>query len=172
MKIDKKNTIFLLGGYDLEMVEIKRVLLQKKIEFFYENLSWGAKLSAYKKRLNKFMTYYAVELDMDLKGYDNVKVIDHHGAEHNHKDASLLQILKLLNITPTRDQKLIAANDARYIEGMKCLKATDAEIEDIRRRDREAQNIILHDEIVAKSDVQKRVLRKYISIIYAHTPRF
>ncbi|NKQ41258.1 MAG: hypothetical protein HF962_06785 [Sulfurovum sp.] len=181
MKIDKDKSIFLLGGKDLEMLEIKRVLKEHDVKD--HALAWDtSSLTAYKKELeaNPGKTFYAVELNIDendevekklLKTYD-IHIIDHHGKKHNDKEASLLQILKLLNITPTKDQKHIAANDARYIEGMKCIGATDDEIVDIRKRDKEAQHIILHDESIAQADVQKRVIKKYISIVYARTPHF
>jgi len=50
--------LFLLGGYDLEMLEIKKLLLayQKQnnnaIEIADLKLSWGAKLSNYTSYLN------------------------------------------------------------------------------------------------------------------------
>ena len=166
------DAIFLLGGKDLEMVEIKRVLDTHKIKYYDENLSWGARLSDYQHKLNKFTTYYAVELEIDLVGYDNIKIIDHHGNTHNHKESSLLQILKLLDMTPTRDQQLIAANDTRYIKGMKCLGATECEIEDIRKRDRKAQGVTHNDEISAKNDARSKKIENNIACICATTAYF
>lgn len=159
------NAKFLLGGKDLEMVEIKRVLSENKIEYIDYGLVWGAKLSAYQHELDKLNTYYAVELEIDLAYYDNIIIIDHHGIAHNHKEASLLQILKLLNKMPTRDQQLIAANDARYIKGMKCLGATDAEIASIRKRDKEAQGISEKDECKGREDAKLRKVKNDISIV-------
>ncbi len=163
--LDKKNTIFLLGGYDLEMLEIKRVLDTHKIKYYDENLSWGARLSDYTHKLNRFTTYYAIELKIDISGYENINIIDHHGTAHNHKESSLLQILKLLNITPTRDQQLIAANDARYIKGMQCIGATDAEIASIRKRDKEAQGISEEEEYKGREDAKLREVKNDISIV-------
>ncbi len=181
MKLDRNKVVFLLGGKDLEMEEIKSVLDSKKLKYLNNTLSWDdATLRQYEKQLNTDTTYYAIELNIDdtnaidkklLSTYD-IRIIDHHGDKHNHKEASLLQILKLLEEIPTPRQKLIAVNDARYIEGMLCLGATDKEIKDIRDADRESQGVVLHDDTTAKIDVKQRIVKKDISIVYAHTPHF
>jgi len=43
--------------------------------------------------------------------YADVEVIDHHGIYANNK-ASILQILDLLGLKPTKDEEMIAAIDA------------------------------------------------------------
>ena len=48
-----KKKVFLLGGYDLEMLEIKKILDSKNVEYKDKNLSWGAKLSDYQDILEK-----------------------------------------------------------------------------------------------------------------------
>jgi len=164
--------IFLLGGKDLEMEEIRRVLNKEKATYFDKQLTWEtANLSAYKDKLNKHTIYYAIELNIDLQGYDNVKIIDHHG-KLDGNDASLLQVLKILNIPPTRDQELIAANDTRYIEGMECMGATPSEIAYIRKRDREAQGIKHTDELAGKNDARSKKITNNIAIVCATTPYF
>ena len=42
-----KHYIFLLGGHDLEMQEIKNILAEKKLTYHDHNLKWGARLSSY-----------------------------------------------------------------------------------------------------------------------------
>ena len=164
--------IFLLGGKDLEMEEIRSVLNKEKVTYFDAQLTWRtANLSAYKDKLDKQTTYYAIELNIDLQGYDNVQIIDHHG-ELDGNDASLLQVLKILNIPPTRDQELIAANDARYIEGMECMGATPSEIADIRKRDSQAQGIKHTDELAGKNDARSKKIENNIAIVCATTPYF
>jgi len=181
MKIDKEKSVFLLGGKDLEMIEIKSLLDGYIVKD--KELSWStAKLTAYAEELedNPNKTFYAIELNIDeedktdkefLKKYD-INIIDHHGEKHNNKEASLLQILKILNQKPTRDQELVAANDARYINGMKCICATDDEIADIRKRDRKMQGVTESDMLIAKNDVKSRKVKNGISLVYASTDRF
>lgn len=43
--------IFFIGGYDLEMVEIRNMLQSHGCAFFDKKLSWGAKASDYKEEL-------------------------------------------------------------------------------------------------------------------------
>ncbi len=181
MKFDKSKSIFLLGGQDLEMVTIRELLKKYEIAYIDKNLFWeNANLSAYRDEIekNNNKTFYAVELNIDeddefYKKYkEQLKIIDHHGDAYNHKKASLLQMLDLLDLAPTRDQELIAANDDRYIEGMKCMGATDEEIVDIRQRDREAQGINYLDEIAGKNDAKNKKIINGIAIVYATTPYF
>ena len=82
--------IFLLGGKDLEMEEIRRVLDKDKATYFDKQLTWqAANLSAYKDKLNKHTTYYAIELNIDLQGYDNVKIIDHLSSRYLFRDSRI-----------------------------------------------------------------------------------
>jgi len=181
MKIDKEKAIFLLGGNDLEMWEIKKVLNDAGFHFFDKAHSWdNATLDVYKEEIEDHTDkhFYAVELNIDeekdtlYKQYkDRITIIDHHG-KYNDRKASLLQVLELLGKEPTRKQELIAANDARYIDGMKCIGATEEEIKDIRQRDRDAQGITKEDETAAKNDVRSKKEEKGITVVCATTPHF
>jgi len=178
MKVNKKNSIFLLGGHDLEMKEIKDVLIDSGFKegkhFFDKNLLWdNAILSAYDDILKKHQDkmIYGIELSIDIDHPNNFIHIDHHN-ENSHKKASLLQVLELLGKKPTRDQKLIAANDSRYIDGMKCIGATEEEIKDIRQRDRNVQGITPQDETAAKNDVRSKKEENGITVVCATTPHF
>lgn len=163
----QSKRIFLLGGYDLEMKEIKHILETKGEKYIDKHLSWGAKLSNYKENLNFDGTIYGIELDEDITPPKNYSAIDHHG-EYDNKTSSLEQVAKTLDIELTRKQKLIAANDSRYINGMKNLCATQKEIEKIRRLDREAQGISKEDEELAKKSVEA----SDTNIIYSKTNHF
>jgi len=183
---NRDKRIFLLGGRDLEMEEIFRLLRDSGEAVYPVSLdalpAWSeATLSRYAAKIENSPNahIYAIELNIDERNdplyfeyQDHITIIDHHGKEHNHKEASLLQILTLLNITPTRDQQLIAANDARYINGMKCIGATASEIATIRKRDRQAQGIIHSDEVVAKNDAKNRTVQNGIAVVCASTPHF
>src|SRR3989339_778061 len=125
------DKLFLLGGQDLEMLEIKKLLERENIAYKDKNLKWGAKLSDYQNELSFSGTIYGIELEADIELPKNCIYIeiDHHG-KNDHEKSSLEQVAKILGIELTREQKLIAANDSRYISGMKafCLCATKEEI--------------------------------------------
>ncbi len=178
MAIDKKKAIFLLGGYDLEMWEIKKVLKDAGFDFFDKGLSWdNATLDAYKEEIENLTDkhFYAVELNINeekdtlYRQYkDRITIIDHHG-KYNDQKASLLQVLELLGKEPTKNHELIAANDSRYIDGMKCIGATEDKIEHIRTFDRAVQycskDISFTQAVkLAKKDYKqaKEIIKKYI----------
>lgn len=167
--------VFLLGGKDLEMMEIKNLLSSKNQIFEEKDLSWeNAKLSAYQEELKKYendnVTIYGIELEADIKLSKNYEEIDHHG-KNDDKPSSLEQVAKILNIELSREQKLIAANDSRYISGMKSLCATKKEIDDIRKKDREAQGITEEDELLAKESFETSC-NNNSNLIYSKTSKF
>jgi len=151
-----EKSIFLLGGHDLEMLTIKEILIKKNINFFDKELKWGAKLSAYKNELEEFSdhTIYGIELEEDIDSPKNYKRIDHHN-DFSDREASLLQVLKLLEKEPTREQMLIAHNDVGHIKAMECFGATKEEIADIRKRDRATQGVTAQEEAQALEEIKK-----------------
>lgn len=137
--------IFLLGGQDLEMQEISILLAQQNIAYFDKSLCWNnALLSAYTDILKDYAPpafhIYGIELKTDITPPSNYTLIDHHN-DLSYAPSSIEQVAKLLNTDLTFRQQLIAANDKSYIEGMKALGATDAQITEIRRADRKAQGV-------------------------------
>jgi hypothetical protein len=68
MNLEVKNLtkpsdfIFLLGGHDLEMVEIGKILKAKGLTFHDRNLHWGTKLSAYQDLFDESHTFVGIEL--------------------------------------------------------------------------------------------------------------
>jgi hypothetical protein len=172
-----KPKIFLLGGYDLEMLTIKDLLLDngyiENINIFDQNLSWGAKLSTYNYILGKAQnsTIYGIELVEDIQTPNNYIAIDHH-YENDNLPSSLEQIAKILNIKLNRYQKLIAANDAKYILGMKALGASKNEITEIRKKDRTAQGVSEKDEFLAEEAIANKKIQNDIAIIKSKTSKF
>jgi len=162
-----KKKLFLLGGYDLEMLEIKSILDAYKISYVDKKLSWGSKLSEYKNELNFDGIIYAVELEEDITPPANYIQIDHHGINDNNP-SSLEQVASILDISLNRKQELISANDSRYIEGMKLINASEDEINEIRKQDRKAQGITNEDEILAKKSIE----RSSSHIVYSLTEKF
>jgi len=47
--LTKENSLFLLGGHDLEMTEIKKILESHSIDFLDAGLAWGASWDDYQK---------------------------------------------------------------------------------------------------------------------------
>jgi len=161
LKNERSKNIFLLGGRDLEMETIRRGLEESGYvegeTLFDKKLAWGAKLSAYADILAAHAdadAIYGIELAEDIKPPKNYRRIDHHN-DYAGKEASLLQVLKLLGREPTREEMLVAANDTGHIEGMKAVCATAEEIEAIRKKERQLQGITEEDEACAKEEIAK-----------------
>ena len=159
--------IFLLGGHDLEMLEIKKLLIYHDMKFYDKGLSWGAKLSDYKDVLNDKETFYGVELEADIKIPKKYIEIDHHN-QNSHKLSSIEQVANILSIELNRHQLLVAKNDSGYINGMKSVCATQKEIDAIRLLDRESQGVTKEDEKLAKKSVES----SDTNIIYSLTDKF
>jgi hypothetical protein len=150
---DIKNAVFLLGGKDLEMKEISRLLKKSKIKLYDRKLSWGAQLSVYSDLFNNSEHFFGIELVEDIETPANYTRIDHHN-ELWENPSSLEQVADLLGLRLTRKQKLIVANDTSYIPGMIKLGATEQEIRMIRKHDRRAQGVTLADERAAADSIK------------------
>ena len=178
MEIENQNTIFLLGGYDLEMLAIKNILLQEGFieqkSIFDKKLKWGAKLSSYKEELQQLTSHtiiYGVELEEDIIPPANYKRIDHHN-DFSDKEASIVQVLKLLGKELTREQELIAHNDVGHIKAMECFGATKEEIVDIRQRDRATQGVTVEDEAQALKEIEQIKKENKIYVLKTSLDKF
>lgn len=124
----ENKDIFLLGGADLEMYQIKKRLKRAGAEYVNQNLQWGAKVDDYndaiQEILNKGKTPVAVELSGADK-VDGVVDIDHHNEKFD-RPASIVQVMNRLGKKVGLVDEMIAANDAGYIPGM------EAKIEEYR----------------------------------------
>lgn len=171
------NRIFLLGGYDLEMFEIKNILGKHNEKYIDKNLKWGARLSAYSEdleNLSSFDEIYGIELIDDIKDTNHkVKLIDHHN-ENVDKPAAIEQVCEILGIQMTRDQKLIAINDTSYIDGMKNFGASEDEIKVIRRMDRMCQGVTEEDERLGEKSILENLetINNNIIIVKSLTNKF
>ncbi len=135
---------FLLGGYDLEMLEISQLLLANKQQFSDLHLSWGATLDAYTHVLSADQDVVFVGIELGIGSHTtlpkNYIEIDHHN-EKSHLPSSIEQVADLLGISLTRHQQLVAANDSGYIPAMRAMGASNEEIQHIRKLDRQAQGV-------------------------------
>lgn len=164
----KKNYVIFAGGHDGEMAEITRVCREVGIEVVDHNLPWGAKVSDYAEDIAKVVADgkipVLVELTPDAEMPANAIVVDHHN-ENAGKPASLLQVLDLLGIEPSRRQQLIAANDSGYIPAMLALGATPEEIAEVRYADRAAQGITPAQEREAERAIAAAEVVNSVTII-------
>lgn len=170
------NRLFLLGGHDLEMITIKQLLEGREdCVVVDKHLYWDtALLSAYQKELSQYTDceIYGIELKEDIIAPDNYNSIDHHN-DKSSQPSSLEQVANLLGVTLNRYQQLVAANDKGYIPAMKALEASKEEIDEIRRKDREAQGVTGEDELLAEQSIKNYLdIHRGISIIYSQTPKF
>lgn len=142
--VNSNNMVVFMGGYDAEMVEIANACREAGVTIVDKHLGWGAAASAYAEEIAQAIsegkTPVLVELTLDIELPASAIVVDHHN-ENAGKPASILQVLDLLGVEPTRHQQLIAANDCAYIPGMLALGATPEEIAAVRLADRAAQGI-------------------------------
>lgn len=147
--------IFLLGGKDLEMETIKRILTNHECSFYDNELSWSnALISSYADIItdHPHRTIYAIELKADMTVPSNVIIIDHHN-ESRQQPSALEQVANILGSKLSRFHELVAANDKGYIPGMKAIDATEEEVAHIRLLDRHAQGVTEEEEEAAEADV-------------------
>lgn len=140
---------FFLGGHDAEMMEIKKILTLYGCHIHDANLTWGAKLSAYQndlKKLSENEIPILIELEQDIPLPGRAIIIDHHGKLASADEPTAIEkIASLLNITLTRFQQLVSANDRGHVRGMLAMGATEKEIRRIRAYDRYCQGITPQD---------------------------
>ena len=175
MKTDP-HRVFLLGGYDLEMLTIKQMLEGKNDCIILDkNLQWdNARVSAYKDALYRFVGYdiYGIELQEDISLPLNYHRIDHHN-DLADKPSSLEQVAEILGEVLSFYQQLVAANDRGYIPAMLALGASQEEIDDVRRKDREAQGVTEEDETLAEKAIAENLyIYKGVTVVKAFTSRF
>ena len=160
--MNNSDKLFLLGGYDLEMLTIKQILGGRDGCIVVDkHLRWdNALLSAYQEYLLQYedIDIYGIELVEDVLLPAHYHRIDHHN-EKCSKPSSLEQVALLLNLSLNREQQLVAANDKGYIPAMLEQHATNDEISSIRYRDRAAQGITKEDEKKAELSIEKYLMR-------------
>lgn len=171
--------ICLLGGHDLEMLEIKKLLDEQGIRYVDKHLDWAnAKLKMYANEIEQYAdseAYIIYGIELHEEGFgklpDNYHRIDHHNA-YSHLPSAIEQVCTLLEIPMSRHQKLVAANDKAYIPGMKAIGATDIEIADIRRKDRQTQGVTPEDERLADEALTNKKQVGDLLLVYSQSSRF
>lgn len=172
--------VFFLGGRDLEMVEIARLLAAARVPCRDRGLAWdAARLSAYAPEIEAAAAdgarAVAVELRDDMPGDWKARLalvlVDHHGARAGGP-SSLRQVFDLLGLPPrawTRRLALVEANDVGHVEAMRALGAAPAEIAAVRAEDRAAQGIAPDDEAAGRAALRAaRVLGPLAVVVLPH----
>lgn len=173
------KNIFLLGGKDLEMSTIKKILCEQRQIVYDKGMDWNkAFLSQYSTELSQFgnnQEYIIYGIELIEKGIKqipgNYHRIDHHN-EYSDRPSSLEQVALLLKISLNREQALIAANDKAYIPGMQAIGASEEEINRIRLADRRAQGVSEEDEELAQKAIQDKKMEEGIIVVHSETNRF
>lgn len=169
------NYHFLLGGYDLEMIEIRRLLEDNRQLFTDKKLSWGASLEDYQDVTEAQSDHHFVGIELTVRDTMLIPAryfeIDHHN-EKSYLPASIEQVAELLNITLTRHQQLVAANDRGYIPAMRAMGASETEIKHIRRLDRKAQGVTDEMEAQAEESVQKAIHKQGVLVVETPLDKF
>jgi hypothetical protein len=146
---------FFLGGRDLEMAEIARLLSEVGLadRCVDAGLVWGARASVHAAAIDAALavgeTPVLVELADDLSpDLDRARLVfvDHHGSRAGAgRPTSLEQIFALVGSPRgavwTRRRALVAANDRGHAPAMRAIGASPAEIREIRDADRAAQGV-------------------------------
>ena len=152
MNNTQSHKVFLIGGYDLEMISIIHILEKRRDCVVWDNhLRWdNAFLSSYQQTLLQYndSPIYGIELREDIAVPFHYHRIDHHNGQ-NEELSSIEQVASILNVRLTRYEMLVAANDKGYIPAMLALSATEEEIQTIRLQDRRAQGVSEEDEMKA-----------------------
>lgn len=169
--MSNKNFLFLLGGHDLEMLEIAGMLREQGVAFIDLKLKWGAKLSAYQSFFANDKTTVGIELIRDIEPPDNYIDVDHHN-DRSNEPASIEQVAALLGIALTRYQQLVAANDRGYIPAMLAMGATEEEVWMVRKKDRLAQGVTEEMERAAETALQQATYTGNILMVKASASPF
>lgn len=157
---------FFLGGRDLEMVEIRRLLDRHAPDLVEDlGLSWGARASAYLPRIEAALargeTPVLVELIDDLPATMDrarLQVVDHHG-DAAWRPTAIEQVFALLGLPSedwTRRMMLVAANDRAHVDGLMAIGASAEEVAAIRAADRAIQGVTEADETEAARAIAAR----------------
>jgi len=168
----ENNFYFFLGGADLEMQEIRNILISRNIKYENNKLSWNnAYWKNYKKiiekKINEGYTIVGVELicKNDRPENEHIIDIDHHNY-NRCKPAAIEQVAKMLDVKLNEYQKYVALNDKGYIPAMLQAGVSLKNIENIRHKDREVQGLDESEFEIAKKMQEKQLTYKEDADLY------
>lgn len=179
---------FLLGGHDLEMAEIRRLLVAQQaaghpVAYLDLGLNWAkatwaayldhpASLAQVEGYLAQGYAIYGIELLGTRPDNPYYHLIDHHN-DLQHLPTSLEQVAALLGTGPlSRWQQLVAANDRGYIPAMLAMGASPVEVDQVRRADRQAQGVTEAEEAQAEADLRTRTRVGHVTVVRTQLAKF
>lgn len=182
--LSPNGLVFCLGGADLEMREIRRLLEDAGhgARIHDKDLSWGARASAYlpeiRTALVRGQTPVLIELGDDLPAdipRAPLVIVDHHGERARAgSPCALRQIFDLIGGEAvagwTRWRELVAANDVGHIRALRELGASDEEIRSVRDADRAAQGISPQVEAGSRAALRQAELIGQLLVIRTDQP--
>jgi hypothetical protein len=163
--------VFLLGGRDLEMCAIERLLIRHgQVYHWKDGITWArASWSSYgaeiKEAHDKGLKPVGIELNAThVHAPEGCIDIDHHN-ERSGDPSSIEQVAELLGVALSPIENVVAANDKGHVKALRALGLSEARIERIRRLDRRAQGHTAEQDEAAKTLVQahwqNRAIKKY-----------
>jgi hypothetical protein len=177
---DRSRYLFFLGGQDLEMATIRRLLeAEAPAQLADKGLAWGARASDYEAEIRAALaagkTPVLVELEVDLElPRERVLLADHHGPRAGKdRPSALRQVFDLLGLPEERWSRwleLVAANDTAYLAGLERAGATAQEMRRVRAADRAAQGVTEADEAAAEEALSRLERRAGGRLLLARLP--
>lgn len=174
---------FFLGGHDLEMVEIGRLLAAAGLSdrVVDAGLAWGARASAHGEMIAASLaageTPVLIELIDDLDpSIDRARLvnIDHHGDRAGHDQPTAIEQVHTLlgSAAPpwTRWWSLVAANDKGHAPALRALGATPEEVRAVRDADRVAQGVSPEWEAAARAALSRAKQRGALRVVDVDAP--
>lgn len=164
--------IYLLGGMDLEMNEIAKLLDYAGQCYYSKNLEWhNAHLSAYSDILaeHPHSQFVGVELSDPerLASRYNYTLVDHHN-QYSDRPSSLLQVASMLGLAVTDRMRIVAANDIGAIAGMLDAGFSYTQAMLVRTEDRRAQGITPEQEQLCQKALLNKV--EYLDAVVVKSP--
>jgi len=149
---DPEHLTFFLGGHDLEMLVIARMVRRAlgPARVVDNRLGWGAEAAAYAAEIAAAraagQTPVLIELattEAERTAWPDAILVDHHGVRAG-EPTSLEQVHRLLGTAAPRWSRwhaLVAANDRGHVRAMRAAGASLAQMRRVRAADRCAQGI-------------------------------
>lgn len=169
MAENEKLRFYINDIKNLEFLEIRKILREHHYVPYKLDISQGAeKLIAKFTKLKRDYTVVFVgwqlgrrpcKLKVSDKNEELTYPVGCKIIRRQPEVTMLEQVLSLLKINPTREQKLIIANSKRGTDGMYRLLARKSEIEDIRFREMSARGLKQKDYDLAAEDFKKGVIK-------------
>ncbi len=121
-----RGDVYILGGEDLEMSRIRKRLSDVGAEVVDKGMRWeqaaNEGVDVVTQEIDDIRAKGKTPVTIELAGAGKLRPeiveIDHHN-ERSDRPASITQVMERMGLAPVLMDKLIGANDASYIPGMR-----------------------------------------------------